>query len=225
MAHLLKSPFISDLRGNLRGSGFQLGVYGLNIRHRRKRKKSISSEERKHLNFTCQLTDIWRSLTLTQKQTWSLWCAWTNQHSKHNASQIITGLCGFVKVNLPRIKCGIAVISYAPLVNTVPIYSSMSLNLTFSGLLYLDSSVVIPVNNFVVVKISQSKEASANITKNECIAINKIFNGGSQWDLQSEYVTLFGNTPIAGERIGLCYSQIDSDSGLRLPETFKVFTL
>jgi hypothetical protein len=222
MAHIVKGGIITDFRGKLNGSGFQSGVYGLNIRHRRKRKKSITEKERQQLNFTGQLTDIWKTLTLTQKQTWGLWCHWANQHSKHNPAQIITALCGFIKINLPRLKYGIAVMTNAPLTNSIPDFSVMSLKLTFSGLLYLDSSVVIPVNNFVVVKVSQSKAPGINITKNECKAIVKLFNAGTTWDIQAEYMAIYGNSPIAGESIGLSYSQIDFNSGLRLPETFKI---
>lgn len=222
MAHIIKSSIITDIRGKLNGTGFQLSCYGLNMRNRRKRKKSVTNSERINLNYFSQLSDIWKNLSLTQKQNWDLWVHWTNQHSKHNPAQIITALSGFIKVNLPRLKYGITVITTPPLINSVPTFASVSLKLTSGGLLYVDSSIYIPIDNIIVVKVSPSKVAGANITKNECKAISKLFNASTQWDIQAEYMSMFGNAPIAGESIGLCYSQIDLNSGLRLPETFII---
>jgi len=225
MARIRKSSIITDLRGKLSGTSLQGGIYGLSMHAPRKRKKSITSKERKQLNNMAILAQYWRSLSLLQKQNWQLWSEWSNQHSKHNIAQIISGYTGFMKVNLPRLQFGFSIMPSAPLTNTVPVYSQMSLALTLSGLLALYSSVVIGVNENVIVKVSQSKQQGCNILKNECKSLPAVFNSGSMWDVQAYYVAIYGNAPVTGECIGLCWSQIDLNSGIRLPDTFKVFSL
>jgi hypothetical protein len=225
MAHIIKSGIITDIRGKLNGSRFQSGVYGLSVRHCRKRKKSITEKERQQLNYTAQLTDIWKTLTLTQQQTWGLWCHWQDQHSKHNSSQIITALCGFIKVNLPRLKYGIAVLTNAPMTNTVPLFSIMSLTAGPGNQLLLNSSVIVPINNIAVIKISPVKEPGCTINKNECKAITQLISNGNIWNVTADYNSLYGSAVFTGTIIGLSYSQIDLNSGLRLPEVFKICQL
>ncbi len=225
MARIKTSSLVTDIRGSIGGSVFQMTNAGLVVKNISKKVNKLSDSSLVVRNILNNNQIAWRGLSNSQRDIWRSYSNYTKTKQKNNNDYTINAQQLFLKVNNLRRLYKLPVLLVPEFskciilpVDIVATLVAGDLTLTTnrlidSGLEFLTLFATIPVTSTLNNAGSRFKSIIFSTVT------------GSVFNVGSEYLNTLGAVLQAGDKIFIKYTTIDKLTGLPMPMTTKKVTL
>ncbi len=220
MALIKTASIISDIRGKIKGTVFQKSAGGLTVRSQTTPINKNSNRQTKTRNFTNILQQEWRLLSTTERQTWLQFTNFNPIQQKRNPELFINGQQAFIKLNLYRLEYGFAIIT-SPQFSKCEI-TPVDIEINLSG-----TDLFVEVNRdmqsdfeFLIVFLTVNLVPTINNPGSRFKLIKFTTTDTDIFNVNSEYVEIFGALPQSGTKVFFKFTNADKNSGLLFP--FKI---
>jgi hypothetical protein len=224
MARVIYGAIVTSIHGKIGGTVFQKNAYGHTIKNTPTMVRPNTALQQVSKGNIAVVSQMWRSLSPANQQTWISFAALFPQYSRHNPSSALSGYAVFMLRNLlaqqsPIYRINTTNQSIQPAAIFAPIFHRVDAthyHLNLNGTPYVTAC---EVSIFMSPPASASTVINKNTLKN--IAIADESTGAIYWPDYGIPWTF--PAPVVGQKILVKLQQFDSDDGyVYAPQFFNI---
>ena len=225
MALIKVSALISDIRGKIAGSVFQLSNSGLTLRSNPGQINPQSPSQNSARAITGSVLREWIQLTAAQRARWELFRQYNPILQRNISGLHISAQAMFTKINVIRLHYNLTILT-APSFNKCDL-TPIDATLQFSGgaIEIVTDRVMNSSIEFVILSTSPILAASINNPGKSMRLISFTTTSTDTFDITSQYLDIFGQVPQPGDNVFIRFTVANKQSGLFLPFIIKPQTL
>lgn len=214
MARIKTSAIISDIRGKLAGSVFQGTKSGLVLKNISFNPIKASDKRNKSLITAQHVHNAWRTLTVLQRNIWQSFADYAKAIQKNDKSKILSGNELFFKVNFIRLVYNHAIL-ISPEFSKCNFFNyTATVYLSSSQLFFETSRTMLPLNEFIVLKMSNPLLPSVNSASSKLRIIPIQTAAQTIFDITALYLSVFYRMPVSGNALFFSYTNCNLKTGL-----------
>jgi hypothetical protein len=219
MARVMTSAIVSDVRGKVGGSVFQRSAQGLSLRTHTTPVNTRTASQMSNRSMLYQLQVAWMALSADARLSWDAWSQYQNLSTGYFSTSKMTGQQAYIQLNRYRLMLGLARLD-APVFTPydLPLFSiTLSANdgnLTIDFVGMTDHTAYYPI-----IRFSSIIPPSRNNTSVPLRFVAGSWAATQIWAFGVNYITVFGHTPVTGERLILETGVLQTSNS-----TLSVFT-
>jgi len=206
MARIKTSSIISDIRGSVGGTTFQLSRGGLVMKNKITRRSRNSLNQINNNYLLHRVQQSWRNLTDNQRSTWSAFSNFQRINQKNNKKHILSGYELFIKNNYYRVL-------YDFEIKTAPEFSKYyssaftgSLSLDAGALIFNSDRMMSTALDFIILSITGKLPVSVNNPSSRYRIIKFVTTDSDEWKITVPYSSIFGVPLVPGDTVFFKYT-------------------
>lgn len=214
MALIKLSAVFSDIRGKLAGSVIQQSKSGLVLKNISKKSKKQSNVKSTNFGYVQTLHNSWRNLTTSQKAVWKSFANFSLVSQKNNKKRFLSANELFFKLNFYRLMYGHSLLIIPEFSKCQFLNITATLHLSGSNLIFTTSRIMVPANEFLILKVTPPLLPSINSATSRMRNIIFVTSATSIFDISSEYLSVFNRSAVAGNGLIFSYTNANLLTGL-----------
>ena len=225
MARIVYTAIVDSIRGSIGGTTFQSNKHGYTVKQKPNMKNPKTSLQATRQAALSKVARAWRDLTSVQRTAYVTFASSFPQYAKHNPTSQLTGYEVFVRYNclqLLRTNVILAAIS-----QSVPATDTLTYSLTNdSGDIDLAiSSTTDDGDWYILFFISRVFGSANNYIGTAPRYIRAGINDTYSFEVQDDYLALFGVTPAIGDVVAMDALLMSGDSPYVLARDSQLYTI
>jgi hypothetical protein len=224
MARVIYGAIVTSIHGKIGGTVFQKNAYGHTVKNTPTMVRPNTALQQVSKGNIAVVSQIWRSLSKADQNTWISFAALFPQYSRHNPSSALSGYAVFMLRNLlaqqaPIFRINNTALSIQPSAIFAPVFHRIGLNnyrLDLNGAPYV---IACEVSIFLSPPASSSTVINKNTLKN----IGIIDSSTGTWSWPGSGSPWPFPAPVIGQKILVKLQQFDSYDGyVYAPQFFNI---